>query len=552
MTAACVCAAEGLRVLLVEKTGRIGGTTAISGGMVWLPANAKMRLAGLADSSEQAAAYLDATVPGEDNAAARSAFLSRCNEALDYLERRTSLLFRPVIRYPDYYQSAPGSTTGGRVLEPVPFEGTRLGRYFNLLRSPLPEFTLFGGMMIDRADIPHFRRIGRSIGSTLRILRLVLRHAWQRARHPRGTSLVLGNALAARLLRSVLDLQVDVMLDTEVLELLTDKSQIRGVTCVSDGVRKHIVADRAVVLATGGFSHDPAGRANYLPQAAGPYSAVPDSNTGDGMRAGAAVGAATPTQRGGNAFWVPVSVFRRKDGSQAVFPHTVTDRAKPGAIVINQEGRRFLNEAVSYHEFVRALIGANASGSAIPSYLICDRDFIWSYGLGAVKPFTMRLSPYLRSGYLVSASTLEELAGRLHVPEKALAETVSVFNSGAVEGLDPAFGRGGDAYQRHMGDADHKPNPCVAPIVRAPFFALALYPGDLGTAAGLATNEKAQVLDSSGRVIPNLYACGNDMHSVMNGAYPGPGITLGPALVFGYIAGRNIAAAERNARGADV
>jgi succinate dehydrogenase/fumarate reductase flavoprotein subunit len=541
MTAACVCAAEGLRVLLIESSGLIGGTTAISGGMVWLPANAKMREAGLPDSAEQAERYLAATVPGTANAAARAAFLGRCDEALAYLEARTALRFRPVRRYPDYYPEAPGATEGGRVLEPVPFDATALGSDFERLRAPLPEFTLFGGMMVDRADIPHLRRATRSLASAARTARLLLRHARERLTARRGTTLVLGNALAARLYRTVLDLKIDVMLDTELTGLLRTDGAVRGVAVSQAGRNREIRAERGVVLATGGFSHDAERRARYLPEPARTYSAVVQSIAGGGIRAGAEAGAATPNQVADNALWVPVSIHQRADGSRAVYPHTVTDRAKPGAIVVDRTGRRYLNEAVSYHEFVRAML--RVGEPAVPSYLVCDSAFLWKYGLGAVKPFSLRVSPYVRSGYLVTAPSLRELAEKLSIPPAAFTATVAAYNEGAREGLDEQFGRGANVYQRHLGDGDHGPNPCVAPIEHAPYFAVALYPGDLGTAAGLAADESARVLDAGGAPIPGLYACGNDMHSIMNGAYPGPGITLGPALVFGYIAGRHIAGA---------
>ncbi len=540
MTAAAVCAAEGLRVLVVEKSALIGGTLAISGGMVWLPDNPKMAEAGIADSRAAAEAYLRAVVPGEKNAAARKAFLDRGSEALAFLEAKTALRFRPVLRYPDYYPDEPGATLGGRVLEPVPFDGAELGPDFALLRPPLPEFTLFGGMMVDRADIPHLRRAGRSVGSTLRSLRLIARYGRERLRAPRGTSLVLGNALAARLLWSLRDLGVELMRSARLTELLVEDGRVAGVIVQQAGVRREIRAARGVVLATGGFSHDPEARARRLPPGAGRHSAVVAENTGDGIRAGLAIGGSAPPQPGGDAFWVPVSLFRRADGTEAVHPHTVTDRAKPGSIVVDQTGRRFVNECVSYHEFVRAML--RAARPASPSYMICDAAFLWKYGLGAIKPFTPRIPRHLRD-YLVCANSIEELAGRLGVPPRNLEVTVDAFNEAARRGEDPEFGRGRDAYQRHLGDVDQRPNPCVAPIAKPPFYAIALYPGDLGTAAGLSTDENARVLDAAGRPIPHLYACGNDMASVMNGAYPGPGITLGPALTFGYIAARHLASA---------
>lgn len=265
MTAAAVCAAEGLSVLLLEKSQTVGGTTAISGGMAWMPANPKMNAAGLADSIETARTYLSQTVPGAQGHAIRETFLQRSSEALEYLESRTSLRMRPVIRYPDYYPDAPGSTLGGRVLEPEPYDARALGRNFHLLRPPLPEFTLFGGMMISRADIPHFRRAGRSVASTLRVLNLCSRYAWQRLFLPRGASLYLGNALAARLLRSILDLGVELQVGATVRRISreSDGGWSIGVTAGTDERVLH--ARRGVILATGGFSHDRELRESLLP-----------------------------------------------------------------------------------------------------------------------------------------------------------------------------------------------------------------------------------------------------------------------------------------------
>jgi succinate dehydrogenase/fumarate reductase flavoprotein subunit len=541
MTAAAVAAAGGLSVLLIEKTEFIGGTTAWSGGMVWIPVNAMMKQAGIDDSLSDAASYLASTVPETENADLRETFLARGPEAVEYLEANTEVRLQPVKAYPDYYPEKPGATAGGRVLEPVTFDGARLDVNFGRLRPPLPEFTLFGGMMVNRLDIPHLRRFGRSFRSTLRSLRLVSQYALQRLGAPRGTTLHLGNALAARLYASLLARNVDILFGTSVEHLLVEGDAIRGVAVKDSAGTRPIVARKGVVLATGGFSHDARLRQQFFPSGAGSVSAAAPGGSGDGLRVAIAAGADINTRVANPAYWVPASLFRRADGSQGVFPHTVTDRAKPGLIAVNSSGKRFVNEALSYHEFVLAMLRDGNDATKRSFHLVCDRHFLWSYGLGRIRPFTLHLKRYVKSGELIEAPSIGALAEAIGVEKSALATTVDNYNAHARGGLDPEFGRGTTIYQCHLGDASHRPNPCVGPIEQAPFYALRIYPADLGTAMGLRTDCHARVLRKDGAAIAGLYACGNDMGSIMNGNYPGPGITLGPALTFGYIAGRHLA-----------
>jgi succinate dehydrogenase/fumarate reductase flavoprotein subunit len=550
MTAATVAAAEGLRVLVIEKTAFVGGTTAWSDGMIWIPANAKMKEVGLSDSVTDAVQYLSNTVPEPANAGLRAAFLARGPEAVTYLEANTQVRLQPVKAYPDYYPERLGATPGGRVLEPVVFDGTRLGAQFARLRAPLPEFTLFGGMMVNRLDIPHLRRVGKSLRATLRATRLVSKYVWQRLRGPRGTTLHLGNALAAQLYASLLVRQVEILFSADVEDLSMQGDRVGGVI-IRHGARDRLIAARrGVVLATGGFSHDATLRKRFFPPAAGFISAAHMSATGDGLRLATATGAALTTDATSPAYWVPASLFRRPDGSRGVFPHTVTDRAKPGVIAVNAAGRRFVNEALSYHEFVLAMLRDGDGEPDRPFYLICDRPFLWSYGLGRIRPFARSVRRYLASGELIEAPDVAQLAVKIGIKPSTLSATVASYNSDAKEGRDPEFGRGSTIYQRHLGDISHKPNPCVAPILRGPFFAMRIYPADLGTAIGMKVDAQARVLREDGTPVAGLYACGNDMGSIMNGNCPGPGVTLGPTLTFGYIAGRHLAEGAFVATGA--
>ncbi|MGX0960405.1 succinate dehydrogenase/fumarate reductase flavoprotein subunit [Bradyrhizobium japonicum] len=541
MTAAAVAAAEGLRVLVIEKTAFVGGTTAWCDGMVWIPANPKMKDVGLSDSITDAVRYLSSTVPEPDNAGLRAAFLARGPEAVAYLEANTEVRLQPVKACPDCYPERLGATSGGRVLEPVAFDGTRLGAPFARLRAPLPQFTLFGGMMVNRLDIPHLRRAGKSLRSTLRAVRLVSEYALQRLRNRRGTTLHLGNALAARLYASLLARQVEILFCADVEDLSMQGDRVGGVV-IRHGSRDRLIsARRGVVVATGGFSHDAVLRKRFFPAAAGFVSAASTAGTGDGLRLAATAGAALNAEATNPAYWVPASLFRRADGSRGVFPHTVTDRAKPGVIAINAAGRRFVNEALSHHEFVLAMLRDGNGEPDRPFYLVCDRQFLWSYGLGRIKPFTLNFRRNVASGELLKAPDIAQLAAKIGVDPSVLTATIAGYNVDAKQGRDPEFGRGSTIYQRHLGDASHKPNPCVAPILRAPFFAMRIHPADLGTAIGMKVDAQARVLREDGTPVAGLYACGNDMGSIMNGNYPAPGITLGPALTFGYIAGRHLA-----------
>src|SRR5665811_1559413 len=288
---AAVAAAEGLSVLVIEKTEFVGGTTAWSGGMVWIPVNAQMKQAGLDDSLSDAISYLAGTVPEAENAELRETFLTRGPEAVEYLEANTEVRLQPVTAYPDYYPEKPGATAGGRVLEPVTFDGARLGANFGRLRPPLPEFTVFGGMMVNRSDIPHLRKVGRSLRSTLRAMHLVSQYALQRLRAPRGTTLHLGNALAARLYASLLARGVDILFGARVEQLLIEGDAVSGVRIVDTSGSRMIVARKGVVLAAGGFSHDRQLREQFFPDGAGPVSAAAPAGTGDGLHVAMAAGA---------------------------------------------------------------------------------------------------------------------------------------------------------------------------------------------------------------------------------------------------------------------
>lgn len=547
MTAAATAAAHGLSVIVVEKTGFVGGNTSYSGGMVYIPGNDKAAEAGKPDDPAAALAYLDAAVPTPDGRSARERYVARGPEAVRFLEAKTSVRLKGVPFYPDYYPDLDGAAEGFRVLEPVAFDATTLGDWFRKLRPPLPEFTILGGMMVAREDLPHFRNMWRSPAAFARVMQLVLAYALQRTRHHRGSRLVLGNALAGRLLKSLLDLGVEIRTDCAVEEVLTEAGRSTGLRVSEGGDSFTIHATKGVILSTGGFSNSTEKRRAWLPGPVSPDSPFAPGSTGDGLDLGVAAGGEVGTDNTNNAYWSPASVYTRADGRKVVYPHTVTDRGKPGSLVVNSAGRRFTNEAVSYHRFGEALLQGNAETGNLPAWIICDSSFIWKYGLGAIIPFTRNLKPYQQAGYLKTADSLSTLAAKLGVDEAGLAATMTRFNADAKAGRDTEFGRGEDVYSRYLGDPDHGPNPCLAPVVKPPFHAIELTLSDLGTVAGLRTDDACQVLGHDGQPIRGLYAVGNDMQSIMRGRYPGPGITLGPALTFGYLAGLHVAGQDKDA-----
>jgi hypothetical protein len=537
MTAAATAATKGLSVLVVEKSEFIGGNTSFSGGMVYIPNNAKMAEAGRPDDEQAALGYLERAVPTEDGRDMRTLFVNRGREAIEFLEANTAVRLKPVTFYPDYYPDLEGARDGLRVLEPIAFDADTLGPWFRRLRPPIPEFTILGGMMVAREDLPHFRNFHRSPRSFFRVAQLVVQYGWQRLRHHRGSRLVLGNALAGQLLKSMLDLGVQIRTGCRTLEITVRDGRATGLRIADADGERLVTARRGVMLATGGFSHSAEKRQQWLPQAASPQSPFAPGSTGDGLDLGVTAGGVVATDNANNAYWSPASVYVRRDGRTVVYPHTVTDRGKPGSLVVNKAGRRFANEAVSYHRFGEALL----KQGNLPAWIVCDSEFLWKYGLGAIIPFTRNLKPFQQAGYLTSAGSLSELAGRLDIDLAEFTATMSRFNAAAASGKDTEFGRGEDIYSRYLGDAEHMPNPCLAPLRKPPFHAIELVLSDLGTCAGLRTDTHCRVLNKDNQPIAGLYAIGNDMQSIMRGHYPGPGITLGPALTFGYVAACHIA-----------
>lgn len=535
MAAALFAAIDGLKVLLLEKTEFVGGTTALSAGTIWIPNTPHAATVGTQDSVAQATQYLDSVVGSHADPALRAAFLEHGPTALAVLERKTHVKVRPYARHPDYESDLAGARLCGRALEPLPYDGRLLGAQFSLLRPPIPEFTVLGGMMVDRTDINHLLAMTKSWQSLRHASAIIMRHARDRLRHSRGTRLVMGNALIGRLLRSLLERDVTIMTEVTLESLDRSADRISGVTLTQRGQRHRFSSRAGVILTSGGFNRHAQLRSQLLPPTPA-YTPGAPGHTGEALALALAEGAHIGSKNWQNAFWAPVSVRQRKDGSRAVFPHFVMDRAKPGTLVVNQAGQRFLNESTSYHRFGAAMHAAHQQSPSIPAFLIADRSALRKYGLGMVRPGARGLQAFIDDGYLVTAATLPDLAVKLGIDAEALTATVKRFNSFAQDGSDPDFGRGMTEYQRNIGDPTVQPNPNLGPLSEAPYYAVRLYPGDIGASAGLVADAQARVLDGAGQPIAGLFVAGNDMNSIMGGTYPGPGITIGPALTFAYIA----------------
>jgi succinate dehydrogenase/fumarate reductase flavoprotein subunit len=542
MAAALVAGLKGLQVLLCEKSGMVGGTSATSAGTLWIPCNTQSLRAGFEDSLERARLYLDGLVATGEGRELREAFLATAPAAIDYLEANSAVEFVPAGRHPDY-RELPGAAEAGRGLVAKEFDGRLLGGDFARVRPPIEEFMLLGGMMVGKTDIPRLLGRYRSAGNFGHSAKLVLRYATDRLNYPRGTRLTMGNALVGRLFHSLRQRRVPMLFDARVAELLREGGRVTGALIRRGAETVRVRARKGVVLATGGFGQNRALRERLMapPAAAQARSMAHAHNTGDGVSLAGSLGASLAGKRSGG-LWTPASLTRRSDGSEGMYPHFLLDRAKPGLIAVNAAGQRFVNEGCSYHDFVEAMLEAHKQGlPTIPAWLICTADFVQAYGLGAIHPGTRNLDRFERDGYVARAGSLRELAGTISIDAAGLEATVKRYNEHAARGEDPDFGKGSTVLNRFNGDPA-APHPCLAPIERPPFVAQAVWPADISVSTGLATDADARVLDAGGAPIAGLYACGNDMASIFMGTYPAPGTTLGPAVTFGYRAALHAAA----------
>jgi len=544
LATAVTAALHGLRPVIIEKAKWFGGSTAVSGGAIWCPANPLMLAAGMKDDPAAARTYLQREAGPRFNAELVDSFLAHGPEAIGFFHEKTALKMAHRPQYPDYHPDLEGAALGGRTLDALEHDGRRLGKALACLRPPIPEFTILGGLQLGRMDLYHFVRMTRQFDSFAWAAKTVLSYGWDRVRYGRYTRLKLGAAIVGRLAETAFSLDIPLYIRHELLGLEKDaQGRVCAASVATPGGTRRVVARQGIVLATGGYPQDPERRARTMPhvQRGLPhYSMAPESSTGGGLRAAEAIGARFVTSNSNAASWTPVSLLPQPDGSVRPFPHMFMDRAKPGVIAVGHDGRRFTNEAASYHDFVQDMLRKLDAEGRMSAWLICDHAALRRYGLGAVPCTPGRIGPYLLNGYLKTGANVEELGRVTGISAKGLAATIARFNENASRGEDPEFGKGSTEYQRVLGDPDHRPNPCLKPITGR-LYAIEIFPGDIGTTMGLDINAHCEVRDVEGQIIPGLYAVGNDANSLMSGTYPAAGITLGPALTFGYVAGRRAA-----------
>src|SRR5579872_550059 len=410
MTAALVGTLEGLRVVLCEKSDMVGGTTATSAGTVWIPGSHQSESAGIPDTIAAAKTYL-AGLLGDDASNKRlSTYLASGPIVLDYLARRSSVVFAPPLVHPDYVD-LPGAAVGGRALGAVPFDGRKLGSDFDRVRPPRREFMVLGGMMVGKNDISPLLKPFGSWGNFRHAISLLARQARDRLSFRRGTRLIMGNALVARLLYDIRRLAVDIRYQTALKELIKIGDGIVGAVLTTPNGTLALRAKKGIVLATGGIGWSHELRGQFLPDNARRYSLTSDTNTGDGILAGERANGDIDDRHRSPVLWMPSSVMTQPDGNLSVFPHIMLDRAKPGILAVSANGKRFVNEANSYHDFVQGML---RSGD-IPSYLICDRSFISDFGIGLIHPGMRNLRRFIEAGYLFGSGTIAGLGKKIGV-----------------------------------------------------------------------------------------------------------------------------------------
>jgi 3-oxosteroid 1-dehydrogenase len=537
LTSAAVAADAGGQVVVIEKSELYGGTSATSGGGIWIPCNHHQAAAGMSDDPDDAFTYVKALVGDAVPDAKIKSYIANAPKMLAYMEEHSEVKFRSV-GYSDYHPDLAGARLGHRTLEPVPFDANRLGKAVDELRPPHVSVRPIGNINWTMDESRGL--VTRRPGWLKIIVTILLRYYFdigQRMKTSMDRRLTLGNALIARLKVSLEQRQVPLWLNTKLVDLVQENGRVAGVIVEREGKRLTIRARRGVILGAGGFERSPTLRRANLTNPTDPdWSGSQPNNTGDAIAAGMEIGAATDLMD--SAWWAPVIKLEGEDRARPLF----YDRSLPGTIIVNQAGKRYMNEAASYHMAGRAMQDCNrAEAPTVPSFILFDAVYRGKYPMGPMLPGSgsadAKLAPHVKAA-LFKADSWAELAAQIGVPAANLEATVTRFNAQALAGKDEDFQRGENAYDQYYGDQRVKPNGNLGPLAKAPFYAFKIYPGDIGTKGGLKTDVNGQVVDPEDRPIAGLYAIGNSSASVLGRSYPGAGGTIGPAMCFGYLAAR--------------
>lgn len=541
LMAAVRAADQGLSVQLVEKTALVGGTTALSGGALWIPCNFDQNKAGVQDSLEDAYRYVRACAKGLASDDRILAYVETARQMAKYLDD-IDVRYRCVPLYSDYYPTMDGARPGGRTMDALAFDARKLGLDGLARLRPTPQL-IFGRMGMDAFDAQKILSKGR--GSNWTLIKIMLRYwldlPW-RFKTRRDRRMMGGYALVGGLFRAAQQRKIPVAVNTRLRELVTQQGRVTGVVVEHNGERQTLIARRGVILAAGGFERNQALREKYLPKPTNAdWTATPEkANTGDAILAGESVGATLHLM--GHTWGAPTIQIPGLARGVPLF----IERSMPGCMVVNKQGKRFLNESGPYPEFQQAMFADNdAHGGAVPSWIVFDATFRAKYPMGPLLPAVAmpdkRVPKSFWDQVVWKGATLDELAGKIGVDATGLKDSAARMGEFARTGVDADFGRGGNVFDRYYGDVNVKPNPNLASIEKGPFYALQLWPGEIGTKGGLLTNRDGQVLNTEGQVIEGLYCVGNSSASVMGPAYPGAGSTIGPALAFAYRAVAHIA-----------
>ena len=527
---------EGLKALVIEKTALVGGTSAISGGGIWIPDNHDMPKAGLRDSIDVAFGYVKACAKGLASDDRVLAYVETARHMARYLTQ-IGVPYRCMPHYSDYYPAVAGALPGGRTMDPVDFNASKLGlEGLDLMRPTNPGQLIFGRMNINAFQARSM--LARERKSKFMLMwimaRYFLDYPW-RSKTRRDRRLTGGQALIGGLLTALRQRKIALWLQTPLESLVTENGRVTGVVVQKDGQSVRLQARQAVILGAGGFERNQAMREANLPQPTNQAwtATPPDANTGDAIRAGAAVGAQLHLMA--HTWGVPTLMVPKEEKFRPMF----VERSLPGCMVVNARGERFLNESGPYPEFQQAMFANHAStGGGIPAWIVFDATFRANYPIGPLMPAAAVPDSRLRKSWLNTVywkgETLPELASQIGVDPAGLVASAARMTEFARTGKDLDFDRGGNVFDRYYGDTNVRPNPNLAPIAKGPFYAMKLFPGDIGTKGGLLTDRDARVLDDAGAVVEGLYCVGNNAASVMGPAYPGAGSTLGPAMTFAY------------------